>query len=512
MERQELVDFSCLFALFLFLFCVVIVAGKSTLVNMIANYFMCGSLDDPPGSMHVVVPATHLSATLALPHSERARGDSTRSKTTRAQLYVWDDFIFIDTPGFADTDGPEQDDLNVLNILDAAAMAGSLTAIIVVVNGSVSRAAVNVKTAMSRLRGNIPDVALDNIICVMTNCACSKLSNFPLSILPFEPCAVCYLNNSAFSSHPSTWRGRTKDIIAVEWLCSIQVIEKMARHIRSMRTFSTEQFRRMHSNRSKIIGKLKESLVHVDEMSKLHTKFLDISANLTRHKATMERNRSYESQRTVYKEVTDRVQERESCRHCSGSGRVTEYETAEVLVGMQCVPVMTYAGIGLMQVPITRTVRQANSQSCGSCSGMGSRLVYNNKTRTVSEVVQDINAEMKKLFSEASRDVEKYDQLKADVDAARTVLENKITEVAAAVNTACDEILPICSNFSLKDECAALLQQVTTASALETVPQSKVVIKRLVSSLKTIADRATASGHRRTRDPRQPSVIIEYDD
>ncbi|RGB32830.1 hypothetical protein C1646_743705 [Rhizophagus diaphanus] len=112
--------------------------GKSTIINMMANYFLGGTLENPK----VVIPTKYFKVTenaFGRNDTEAKVGDVTRSQTTKCCNYEFKhpentscNFVFIDTPGMSDTNGIEQDDKNIQEIINTAIDAGSLTAIIII--------------------------------------------------------------------------------------------------------------------------------------------------------------------------------------------------------------------------------------------------------------------------------------------------------------------------------------------------------------------------------------------
>ncbi len=117
-------------------------AGKSTFINIAANYFHKGSLDN----MKICVPtsvhrATHLKK--GSHSTERAVGRQYESQTDEVTQYRFKagrrSIVLIDCPGFSDTRGIEQDEVNLGKVLEAAGNAKNLCAIVLLVNGKSPR-------------------------------------------------------------------------------------------------------------------------------------------------------------------------------------------------------------------------------------------------------------------------------------------------------------------------------------------------------------------------------------
>ncbi|CAG8587008.1 2974_t:CDS:2 [Paraglomus occultum] len=155
-------------------------AGKSTIINTITNYFLRGT----PDNLKIVIPTKHYKVSEGFPnrHSEAKVSDETKSQTQKCQKYAFRHpqnpayrFIFIDTPGLSDTNGTKQDDKNISEIVNTAIRAGSLSALVVVVNGIEARMTNSVKNTLIRLANNLPDVMIDkNLLLVLTKCSKSS--------------------------------------------------------------------------------------------------------------------------------------------------------------------------------------------------------------------------------------------------------------------------------------------------------------------------------------------------
>ena len=108
--------------------------------------------------------------------------DVTKSQTTKCRNYEFHHpknpaykFIFIDTPGLSDTNGVKQDDKNIQEIINTAISIGSLSAIVIIANGTEARVTPSIKNTLVRLSNNLPDVLVDNnLLLILTKCAKSS--------------------------------------------------------------------------------------------------------------------------------------------------------------------------------------------------------------------------------------------------------------------------------------------------------------------------------------------------
>jgi len=64
----------------------------------------------------------------------------------------------MDTPGMLDSQGIQQDDVNIMNILNTTAKTPELNAIVIMMIGSDPRISVGVNYTISKLKGILPNV------------------------------------------------------------------------------------------------------------------------------------------------------------------------------------------------------------------------------------------------------------------------------------------------------------------------------------------------------------------
>jgi hypothetical protein len=71
----------------------------------------------------------------------------------------------------SDTNGIEQDDKNIQEIINTAIDAGSLAAIIIIASGTEARVTPTIKNTLTRLANNLPDeVISNNLLLILTKC------------------------------------------------------------------------------------------------------------------------------------------------------------------------------------------------------------------------------------------------------------------------------------------------------------------------------------------------------
>ncbi|XP_029710199.1 uncharacterized protein LOC109414088 isoform X2 [Aedes albopictus] len=243
------------------------------MINYLTNYFHNGT----PRNFKIAIPTKYHEATEGLEHHEDNVQDASKSQTRACTIYDFrkQDTIFnyIDTPGLSDTEGVAQDDFNIQQIMGAAEQSGVLTAIILVINGTQARATVNLRNTLCLLRSSIPDVLLQNLVVVLTNCSATSV-NFDLAHLKpwtIPEANIFHMNNSALSRPVSQWinNERMKKDLEREWEYSMETIDELIQSLKLFGGKATEAFKQMRINRDRIKSQLHSILLDVKKFQGL---------------------------------------------------------------------------------------------------------------------------------------------------------------------------------------------------------------------------------------------------
>jgi hypothetical protein len=434
--------------------------------------------------MKVAIPTRFLRATEpeGRTNSEANVHAPTESQTTRAVPYVLQDetlgtFVLIDTPGLADTGGIHKDDENVGIILDVANRCPSLSAIILVANGTNAKFGINVRTTMSRLNGNIPDVALQNIVYILTNVALSNVSNFVVARAPFAPKYVCYMNNSAFSSDPTTWGKMSKMQNLINWMGSMHVVEKLFEGIAKMGQVSTSAFAQMREQRDVVKQALHEGRLKVEELQKVQNDILDIEAQMRRHKDDQNRFKDYTRQRTETRVTMNPTPYHNTL--CS---------TCNTVCHKEC---------GLEEIQVTGDCRFKNCTAfgggghCTVCGGerrcdhsshYHARAIPSVSTETLDEILQDIKADYDKAtdgIHAAEIDLNKLGDTKK-------LIESSIAALTQDILLSCNAIKSICKGFNFAEEMVILVDQLEAHRTTLTDPHARQASQSFIDAINGI--------------------------
>ena len=461
-------------------------AGKSTLVNTLVNYFRGGSLS----CIKVAVPTKFLQSTEpeAEQSTERSIHDNTESNTVGSVPYVLrkitnstdlhkKTFVIVDTPGLADTNGVDQDDINIGTILDAANRCPSLSAIILVANGTVARFGNNVKVTLSRLNGNIPDIALKNIVYVMTNSATKARSNFNVEGAPFAPKYVCYMNNSAFSSDPKEWSSHTMRYLVDDWRASMYVVHELMKGIMQMGHIATDQFAQMKKQRDLVKFTLHEARCKVEELQVVQNDILDIEAKMRRAKEDQSRFSDYTRQK-----MEKRVEWEDTPYHN------TLCSTCTTVCHQQC---------GLEEVKVAGDMRFlccaafSGAQHCTVCGGETrcTHAVHYHACklpRVVEETLEEVLQDVKADYDAATEGLSQATLQMSKLTDSKKLIEAYIAQLAQDILASCTGIKDICKGFNFAEEMHLLIQQLEAHRTLLTDPVARDTAESFINSVKGI--------------------------
>lgn len=430
-------------------------AGKSTFINYLTNYFRKGSLKN----LKVAVPSKYRPhATESFSHSEQNMQNTTQSKTDGCHQYMFaqneKQYLFLDTPGLSDTRGAEQDNINISKIIDAVEGLGGLTAVIIVVNGAVARLTVNLQNVISRLRGNLPDTVMDNVIVVLTN-STRYAANFTLQALElYGNVYPYYMQNSAFSTDPSTWTSTALDALQSDWDQAMDELDAMRETLDTFKIKSVAAFKNMRDIRNEIKTLMHAAQVEVSQIQKMQDELAAFDAALKQTDTDLVTYKDYTQERKV--EVAELVDAPyhstlcQICTHvCHEKCGLTETTTVGDQIFQQC---------------------WAMSKGvCKQCPGACSYTSHYHAKKTVNKVsktLKDVMIEIKAKYDKASNDQTSYKQKIKTTGDAKKLLEKALNQKKEDIINLCKKLQAICSGFNLAQELHALIQQLEIQSSM----------------------------------------------
>ena len=155
-------------------------SGKTSFLNFICNAEMIQAIGNVTKESKNFKPFHDIML-------ENAAAKQMESKTSGAKLYETKicglDVGVIDSPGFGDSRGLEQDKKHTKAIVSALRAEDYVNCICLIINGRTSRISATLKYVMSKITAILPRAVLNNIVVVFTNSAEYVDVNFDMRVL-----------------------------------------------------------------------------------------------------------------------------------------------------------------------------------------------------------------------------------------------------------------------------------------------------------------------------------------
>lgn len=453
-------------------------SGKSTFINYLTNYFHNGTLDN----LKVAIPCeAHPVVTESFTHSEHEIGDSTKSKTDECHQYLFTGsegcFAFLDTPGLSDTRGVEQDSINIKKITTAVEQLGGLTCVIIVVNGAACRLTLNLQNVIILLRGNLPDVVMDNVIVVLTNAkrheATFKINALELhgNVYPY------YFQNSAFCKNPSTWNSSVKSSLQQDWSNSIRELKHLIKTLKSFTVKSVSAFKEIQNLRNAIKERMHAARIEVCEIQKMQDEITMFETAIKQVQVDENKYKQYSKERLVdCVEIVDATYHSTLCQICNHVCHPKCQLDETVIAGSQI---------------FTQCWCMDTFGKCKQCSNQCSYTNHYHARKTIKKTRQkmiDVIADIKARYDKATHDKSEYKKKIATTSDAKSLLAKALEKKYAEIKELCNNLLGYCSGFDLSQELLTLIGQLEVESRSLNSVDAKQQAQAFIRSLKQLCD------------------------
>jgi hypothetical protein len=236
-------------------------------------------------------------------YNEHSISDRTKSKTVDCQRYSFNlngiKFYFIDTPGVNDTGGNLQDSQNVEKVFSHIENIPELTALILVLNGAVARITINIKNVLAVYRDRLPDAIYSNTIIVLTNCEAHTVNFSPRDVGLPEQCPVFYMQNSAFSSNPTTWSSNAITSLQRHFDLSMKTMDHIFTQLLSLKPTSTKLFKDMNDDRNRIKQQLHQARMTILDLQNLEDELVAFELSADINAANAEKFQDFMRERKI---------------------------------------------------------------------------------------------------------------------------------------------------------------------------------------------------------------------
>lgn len=445
-------------------------SGKSTFINSMYNYFRGGSVDN----LKVAIPNKHRRATeVDVGGHNEAGGNGAQSQTLKCKLYSFsrgrDSFTLIDTPGLGDTRGLQQDDQNIDIIAQAAEKAGEISAVIFVVNGTVSKDLFSLRHALGILKASLPNAILNNAILLFTMCNKVTCVSNAQSFLGLQSKQSFYMDNSVFASNPAQMDADAEEIIKLQFTLSMKTAANLVAHCSAMAKVSTEQFKNMRDLRHVIKAHLHKAQIEMAELQKVGEKLEMLS----------KKHAQFSRDRETFKNFTER-EEQEKVELVDVAYHSTLCSVCNHVCHQQCgLDEITTKGDNAF-VNCAAFGSQSNCQQCPKkCSYTehyhARKLIVKTKV-TVEKELKDIKAK----FDLAHRGLATVQHDLTTVQGAKAQLRDMAKAITSQLEKDCRQLKAICSGFNLVNELGALIHNMEMeARNLKTVETQREALTNI---------------------------------
>ncbi|EGC37346.1 hypothetical protein DICPUDRAFT_150025 [Dictyostelium purpureum] len=453
--------------------------GKSTLINTITNYFLGGKI---PDDIKVAIKTKFLKATEKFKSSENDSQDRTKSQTDSCNTYSFKKdsktFAFIDTPGLSDTRGVKQDDLNIGKIIDSAENCSSLSAVIIVINGTVPRMTINLQNVITRLRGSIPDSLLKNVFLVFTNCL-SHTRNFVLESLEIEVNTdnIFHMNNTAFSTDRKLWDEISIKSLKTEFELSFMTIERLLDSVSKVSSVSTKDFGEMKKHRMNIKSTLHKAKVDIGNLQKLQDSLASYQAQLEKANKDVESFKNFTKKTKVASnELKDAPYHSTICSTCNH---------------------VCHDRCGLHEITskgdnaFINCTAMAGRNNCRICPSECSYTVHYHDKKTMVKVEKTVEEELKDLkekFMKSSQLSTEFSGKINSLSDAKNLTNVTLKKMTTEIVSSCKELKKLCSGFNLVDELQITLSQMEMEAKNSTSFDARKSADEMIRVIRDICD------------------------
>ena len=237
-------------------------SGKTSFLNLLCNYSIVKELGFAIGVQHF-----HSFNKIQL---ENAISNKMESKTSDAMKYTVSlgdtNLEIIDTPGFGDSRGIEQDKNRLAMIMQCLKNEDIIHCVCLVMNGRATRISATLSYALSEITSILPKSSIDNITVIFTNTTgllnlsfeLGALSDYFGSEIQYSFCIenpYCLIERAKDTSTVS--RDTVTEILRDEFEKTALTLNKFLRHVKTLNSIQTIDFMKAYEKKKAIEAQLR---------------------------------------------------------------------------------------------------------------------------------------------------------------------------------------------------------------------------------------------------------------
>ena len=332
---------------------------------------------------------------------ENAQSEQMESKTSGTALYNIElndlKIGVIDTPGFGDSRGMDEDKKHIQIIIAALKEVEHLNCICLVINGRLSRMTASLRYVLAEITAILPKTVLNNVVVVFTNTANVLDLNFDLEPLHEyfgKEVEKCFFIENPYCQYEKAKKKQAKlpkGLLAKSLKEGFEKVGKelddMHREIKALKEVHTNDFTRLYEKKREIERKVLDMLAAYDSQVKLTNEMKKAQEEVEAAQNTKNLNKHFQTYTTTTRWVS-----KDTPYHNTLCGAPGCYEVCHEKCSLP----------KSFDKEIFKYCGGVGGTTCRSC-GHDYRSHHHDEVKMVKETERKplINDEMKKKFEDA---------------------------------------------------------------------------------------------------------------
>ena len=359
------------------------------------------------------------------------------SKTSDAMFYNTEvcqmRMTVIDTPGFGDSRGLEQDKENVKKIIDALRHEDHINCVCLVINGRQARMSASLKYVLGEISSILPKEVFDNIIVVFTNTADPLDCNFDICELDpfFGRRIVCasYIENPYCRIERAKQKAGQLSVDQIarslrkSFIDTAETLHSLQETIKDFKKVHTLHFLRLYDKKQEIEKDVIIILASYDEQTEVEKEMKIVEEEVEAHLKSKSLYSDFKTTRVV--EVTKPVPTPNQ-RHNTLCGAAGCYSNCH----LPC-----FLDKSFDKEEFKNCAAMGGTETCQKC-GHSYQHHYHNEVvfQKVKEKKEFVDETMKKKFEEATNMEQRADYLRQGLQTQKEALLRKKNSLLQELN------------------------------------------------------------------------------
>ena len=284
-------------------------SGKTSFLNLLCNYGLVKELGFEVGVEHF-----HSFNEIQI---ENAVANKMESKTSDAMKYAVSlgdtNLEIIDTPGFGDSRGMDEDKKHITRIINALKKEDYVNCVCLIINGRASRMSATLGYVLSEITSILPRTIIDNIIVVFTNTTGLLQLNFDLGTLNHYfgrdlQHSFCIENPYCLFEKANEKKGlMSRELLAEslkdEFERAAKTLNRLFTTMKSFKIVHTNDFLMLYKKKEKIEGTITNALKKYEYQSQVEKEIEETEKQIKKATNEKEFHKEFSHRRTLTETV-----------------------------------------------------------------------------------------------------------------------------------------------------------------------------------------------------------------